>query len=321
MYRNRDMTAAFSRRTFVTTAAACVVAGPGALPSVAATADTKVTLLGTKGGPRVNRGRANPSSLVTAAGRSYVVDCGYGVTRQLVEAGVEATEVRTILITHNHSDHMLELGPLVYNAWAGGLREPIDVWGPPPVGRAVAGFLESLGYDIDIRMADEGRPDLRKLVRVHEVEAGEAPSAVFERDGVKVSAVKVRHPPITHAYAYRFDAPDRSVVLSGDTTYSPELITLARGADVLVHEVMHLGGLERLLARNPNAPTLRKHLLDSHTTTEQLGRVAAEAGVRTLVLSHFVPGDDPSITDAMWIEDVRKNFPGEIVVGRDLMTI
>ena len=313
------MTAAFSRRTFITTAACA--AGLGAPLSLAAPADTKVTLLGTKGGPRVNKGRTNPASLVTAAGRSYVVDCGYGVTRQLVEAGVEAREVRTILITHNHSDHMLELGPLVYNAWAGGLREPIDVWGPPPVGRAVAGFLESLGYDIDIRMGDEGRPDLRKLVRVHEVEAGDAPSAVFERNGVKVSAVKVRHPPITHAYAYRFDAPDRSVVLSGDTTYSPELIMLARGADVLVHEVMHLGGLDRLLARNPNAPTLRKHLLDSHTTTEQLGRVAAEAGVRTLVLSHFVPGDDPSITDTMWIEDVRKNFPGEIVVGRDLMTI
>jgi ribonuclease BN (tRNA processing enzyme) len=313
------MTAAITRRAFLTTSAACAIAGVP--PSGAAPADTKVTLLGTKGGPRVNRGRVNPSSLVTAAGRSYVIDCGYGVTRQLVEAGVEAHEVRTILITHNHSDHMLELGPLVYNAWAGGLREPVDVWGPPPVGRAVAGFLESLGYDIDIRMVDEGRPDLRKLVRVHEFEAGDEPSVVFERDGVKVNAVKVRHPPITHAYAYRFDAPDRSVVLSGDTTYSPELIMLAKGADVLVHEVMHLGGLDRLLARNPNAPTLRKHLLDSHTTTEQLGRVAAEAGVRTLVLSHLVPGDDPSITDAMWIEDVRKNFPGEIVVGRDLMTI
>lgn len=315
------MTIPFSRRAFLTTAAACAVAEPCARRSIAAPGDTKVTLLGTKGGPRVNRGRANPSSLVTAAGRSYVVDCGYGVTRQLVEAGVEAHEVRTILITHNHSDHMLELGPLVYSAWAGGLREPIDVWGPPPVGRAVAGFLESLGYDIHIRMEDEGRPDLRKLVRVHEFEATDMPSVVFEREGIKVSAVKVRHPPIARAYAYRFDTPDRSIVLSGDTTYSPELIALARGADVLVHEVMHLGGLDRLLARNPNAPTMRKHLLDSHTTTEQLGRVAAEAGARTVVLSHFVPGDDPSITDAMWIEDVRKNFPGEIVVGRDLMTI
>jgi ribonuclease BN (tRNA processing enzyme) len=315
------MTTALTRRALLTTAATCAIAGLVGPPSIAAPGDTKVTLLGTKGGPRVNRGRANPSSLVTAAGRSYVVDCGYGVTRQLAEAGVEAHQVRTILVTHNHSDHMLELGPLVYNAWAGGLREPIDVWGPPPLGRSVAGFLDSLGYDIDIRMEDEGRPDLRKLVRVHEVEAADTPTAVFARDGVKVSAVKVRHPPITHAYAWRFDAVDRSIVLSGDTTYSPELIALSRGADVLVHEVMHLGGLDRLLARNPNAPTLRKHLLDSHTTTEQLGRVAAEAGVRTLVLSHFVPGDDPTITDAMWTEDIAKTFAGEIVVGRDLMTV
>jgi ribonuclease BN (tRNA processing enzyme) len=311
------MATAMTRRAFLATTAACAVAPR----SIAAPGGTKVTLLGTRGGPRVNKGRANPASLVTAAGRSYVVDCGYGASRQLVEAGVEAHEVRTILVTHNHSDHMLELGPLVYNAWAGGLREAIDVWGPPPVGRIVAGFLESLGYDIDIRVEDEGRPDLRKLVRVHEFEAADTPSAVFDHDGLIVSAVKVRHPPITHAYAYRFDTLDRSIVLSGDTTYSPELIALARHADVLVHEVMHLGGLDRLLARNPNAPTLRKHLMASHTTTEQLGHVAAEAGVRTLVLSHFVPGDDPSITDAMWTEDVRKTFAGEIVVGRDLMTV
>jgi len=202
------------------------------------------------------------------------------------------------------------------------LREPVDVWGPPPIGKIVASFLDSVGYDIDIRMEDEGRPDLRKFVRVHEFEAPGAGSAtVFERDGLRVSAARVRHPPIAHAYAYRFDAPGRSIVLSGDTTYAPELIALAKGADVLVHEVMHLEGLDRLLSRIPNAPTLRKHLIDSHTTTEQLGRVAAEAGVRTLVLSHFVPGDDPSITDAMWTEGVRKSFSGEIVVGRDLMTI
>jgi len=280
--------------------------------------DTRLILLGTKGGPRVGRGRANPANVVMVNDRSYVVDCGYGVTRQLVDAGIEAHEVRTILITHNHSDHMLELGPLVYNAWAGGLREPIDVWGPPPVGKIMASFLESVAYDIDIRMGDEGRPDLRKLVRVHEFEP---PGPVFEADGLKVRSAKVRHPPLNHACAYRFDTPGRSIVLSGDTTYSPELIALAKGADVLVHEVMHLASIDRLLDRVPNAPALRKVLIDYHTTTEQLGHVAAEAGVRTLVLSHFVPGEDPSITDAMWAEGVRKNFAGEIVVGRDLMTI
>jgi ribonuclease BN (tRNA processing enzyme) len=320
------MTAAATRRAFLVTAGAYAAAGLAGRHAVAAPSDARVTLLGTKGGPRVNKGRANPSNLVTAAGRSYVVDCGYGVTRQLVEAGADAHDVRTILITHNHSDHMLELGPLIYNAWAGGLREPIDVWGPPPISKIVAGFLESVAYDIDIRIEDEGRPDLRKLVRVHEFDApiivaSTGAAAVFERDGLRVSATKVRHGPITHAYAYRFDTPGRSIVLSGDTTYSPELIALAKGVDVLVHEVMHLDGLDRLLARTPNAPTLRKHLLESHTTIEQLGHVAAEASVKTLVLSHFVPGDDPTITDAMWTEGVRKSFSGEIVVGRDLMTI
>jgi ribonuclease BN (tRNA processing enzyme) len=84
---------------------------------------------------------------------------------------------------------------------------------------------------------------------------------------------------------------------------------------------MHLASIDRMLSRVANAPALRRVLMDYHTTAEQLGHVAAEAGVRTLVLTHFVPGDDPSITDAMWVEDIRKNFAGEIVVGCDLMTI
>jgi ribonuclease BN (tRNA processing enzyme) len=272
-----------SRRRFLAAAGACGFAAAAGWRAAAADGEAKLVLLGTKGGPRVNRGAANPSNLVTAGGRSYVVDCGYGVTRQLVNSGTEAHEVRTILITHNHSDHMLELGPLIYNAWAGGLREPIDVWGPPPLASALPAFMDYVAFDIDTRMEDEGRPDLRKLVRVHEFEAQ---GPVFEAPGLKVSATKVRHPPITHAYAYRFDTPGRSIVLSGDTTHSPELIAFAKGADVLVHEVMHLGGIDHLLARNPNATTLRSHLLASHTTTEQLGEVAAAAQVKKLVLSH-----------------------------------
>jgi ribonuclease BN (tRNA processing enzyme) len=306
-----------TRRRFLAAAGACGLAATAGWRA-AAEGEAKVILLGTRGGPRVNKGPANPANLVVAGGRSYVVDCGYGVTRQLVNAGVEAHDVRTILITHNHSDHMLELGPLIYSAWAGGLREPIDVWGPPPLAAALPAFMEYMAFDIDTRVADEGRPDLRKFVRVHE---SEAQGPVFEAPGLKVSAVKVRHPPITNAYAYRFDTPGRSIVLSGDTTYSPELIAFAKGADVLVHEVMHLGGLERLLARVPNAATLRSHLLASHTTTEQLGEVAAAAQVKKLVLSHYVPADDPSITDAMWTEGVVKHYSGEIVLGRDLMTV
>jgi ribonuclease BN (tRNA processing enzyme) len=280
--------------------------------------DLKLVLLGNKGGPRVIKGFANPSSALLFNGKSYVVDCGYGVTSQLLAFGIQAQQLRTILITHNHSDHVLELGPLLYNAWAGGLREEIHVWGPPPVAQIVGDFLQSMKYDIDIRIADEGRPDLRKLVVVHEFEAS---GTVFETEGLKVSATKVRHPPLTHAYAYRFDTEARSIVLSGDTTYSPELIALAKGADVLVHEAMYLAGLDRLLSRNPNAATLRDHLLASHATTEQVGEAAAAAGVKTVVLYHFVPGDDPSITDEMWTEGVRKHFSGEVIVGKQLQVI
>jgi ribonuclease BN (tRNA processing enzyme) len=173
-------------------------------------------------------------------------------------------------------------------------------------------------FDIDTRIDDEGRPDPRKLVVAHDFGR---PGIVLQNDEVRVSACLVRHPPIKHAFAYRFDAKDRSVVISGDTTYAPELAVFAKGADVLVHEVMYLPGVEALLKRVPNVSRLRAHLLASHTTPEDVGKIAAQAGVKTLVLSHFVPGDDATITDEQWSEGVRKHFSGRIIVGKDLMEI
>jgi ribonuclease BN (tRNA processing enzyme) len=279
---------------------------------------TKLILLGTKGGPRVTGGRANPANVVMVDGEPFVVDCGYGVTRQLITAGIQPQQVRKILITHHHSDHILELGPLIYNIWVGGVHEPIDVWGPPPLRQIIDAFLASMAYDIDIRIDDEDRVDLRTLVRVHEFEA---PAVVHRTDRLRISAAKVMHPPLPHAYAYRFDAHDRSIVLSGDTCYWPDLIAFARGADVLLHEVMHLGGIDRLVARMPQIGRLREHLLAAHTTTQEVGKIAAAAGVKTLVLNHFVPGDDPTITDDMWCADPRKDFSGTVIAGRDLQVI
>ena len=143
----------------------------------------------------------------------------------------------------------------------------------------------------------------------------------MQNEDVKVTSATVIHPPIKHSYGYRFDTKDRSIVISGDTNYAPGLIALAKGADILVHEIMYLPGLDRIMARVPNAATLRKHIVDSHTAAEDVGRVAAQAQVKTLVLSHFVPGDDPDITDEMWSEGVRKHFKGPIIVGKDLMEI
>jgi len=299
------------------------MAAAAGMPAVYAQTESKkgsrLILLGTKGGPRVGaEGRANPSNLLLINGVPYVIDCGYGVSRQLVRAGVPLNSLRYIFLTHQHSDHNLEYGPLLYNGWATGLKQQVDVYGPPPLAGMTDAFMQSMKFDIDIRIADEGKPDLRKLINTHEIDHA---GPVFQNADVKVSALRVKHPPIENAYAYRFDATDRSIVFSGDTTYFPELATFAKGADVLVHEVMYLPGVDALVKRVPNASTLREHLLASHTLTEDVGRIAQAAGVKTLVLSHFVPGDDASITDDMWAEGVRKHYSGRIIVGRDLMEI
>src|SRR5712691_10979027 len=236
-----------SRRKFLSGTAALAAAALAPLRARAqgVSRKTRLVLLGTGGGPRViPNGRAKPANLVVANGVPYVVDCGSGVSQQLVRAGVPLNTLRYVFITHHHSDHDLDYGNLIYNAWVWGLRTPVDAYGPPPIKTMTEAYWQLNRFDIETRIADEGRPDLRKLVTAHEFSE---PGLVMQNADVKVTAARVRHPPIVHAYAYRFDAADRSIVISGDTAYSPELIALARGADVLVHETMHLGGLESLL--------------------------------------------------------------------------
>jgi ribonuclease BN (tRNA processing enzyme) len=162
-------------------------------------------------------------------------------------------------------------------------------------------------------MEEEGRPPLVPLVHTHEVAAG----PVLANDKVRVRCARADHYHVVD-YAWRFDTPDRSFVFSGDTGPSEALIALAQGADVLVHEAMLPSALGRIT--DGNAPRLMDHLRRSHTTTEELGRVAQAAGVGTVVLSHLVPAF-PTITDAMWIEGVRRHYRGRIVVGRDMMEI
>jgi ribonuclease BN (tRNA processing enzyme) len=309
------------RRQFLMGAAGLALPSgiPAPVPDAATPGGTRLILLGTKGGPALTRhGRANPGNLLLIRGVPYVVDCGYGTSRQLVSAGVALNAVRHLFISHHHSDHNFEVGAIPYNAWAAGSFGRIDVYGPPGLERIAAAFFDAMKFDIETRISDEGRPDFRKLVFFHEVDA---PGVVLENEDVKVTAALVRHPPIRPAFAFRFDARERSMVLSGDTAYAPELARFAKGADVLVHEALYLPGLDALLRRVPDAARLREHLIASHTTPEDAGRIAAEAGVSTLVLSHLVPGDDPSITDEQWSAGARRFFKGRIVVGRDLMEI
>ncbi len=310
------------RRRFIGAAASGVAAlWLGSAPASAQTpAKTRLILLGTKGGPSVatNTGRHLPSQVVIAGGVPYVVDCGLGVTGQLVRAGIDIRTLRHILITHHHSDHDLEYGNLLYTAWVQGLATQVDAWGPPPLAAMTEQFFALNQYDIATRMADEGRADPRGLVHVHEFSAG---GVVLENGDVKVTAALLPHPPVTPNFGYRFDAADRSIVISGDTAYSEATIALAKDADVLVHEAMHEQGMARLAQRFGNAARLLEHLKAAHTTTEDVGRVAAAAHVKLLVLSHLVPGDDAGITDAMWSAGARQHYQGPIIVGRDLMEI
>jgi ribonuclease BN (tRNA processing enzyme) len=279
---------------------------------------SRLILLGTAGGPTPKPNRSAPSQVIVVGDASYVVDCGNGVARQLILANLRLGSIKSVFITHQHSDHNADYGNLLLLAWGSDLATPVDTYGPPPLVAMTRDFLSLNGYDIQTRTADEGRPLLAPLIRPHEISAG---GVVMSDANVRVTAAVVEHPPVAPAFAYRFDCPDRSIVISGDTRPSRALIQLASGADVLVHEVMHVPSIESLLAREANATTLRDHLVASHTTTEQVGRIATEAGVKTLVLSHFVPGGFPFVPDEIWYDAVRPHFSGRIVVGKDLLEL
>jgi ribonuclease BN (tRNA processing enzyme) len=274
----------------------------------------RLVLLGTKGGPAIRKGGPSPTAnLLVIGGYPYVIDCGLGVTRGLVEAGLALPELRSIIITHLHSDHVLEMGPLIHTAWTAGLKEKVVVHGPAGTAAVWQGFLASLSYDIAIRIEDEGRPDLARMVEVREYGDG----AVFTDERVKLTALRVLHPPVTDCFALRFDHGIGSVVFSADTTYVPPLAEFARGADILVHEAIYEPGVDRLVARVGNGAHLKQHLLASHTLAEDVGRIATEAGVGLLALHHLVPADDPLVTEQHWIDALRSHYHGPLVVGRD----
>jgi ribonuclease BN (tRNA processing enzyme) len=258
------------------------------------------------------------AQVIVSSNVAYVIDCGDGVARQLVLAGVPLTSVRHIFITHHHSDHNADYGNLIWLAWTAGLNTRVDTWGPPPLEKMTKLFFEMNAYDIDTRSSNEGRPPLVPLLHVHELRDG---GNVMSDGTLKVTATLVDHPPVVPAFAYRFDAPDRSFVISGDTARSDNLVRLAQGAEVLVHSAMYPPAIDRLVARVPNAAALKASILAHQTSAEDAGRVAQAAGVKTLVLSHLVPPDDPEVTERMWIDAAQSHFRGAVVLGRDLMAI
>ena len=321
-----------SRRALLRAAAALpILPALGALTAAIAEAatgpGTKLVLLGTMGGPSVGRGRYMTSSVMLHAGKAHVCDCGYGATQQLVRAGVRLQDIRDVFITHHHPDHNIELGTLIYFAWYAGLEGPLNLYGPPPLKQITADYLRALKPDVDVWLQDLGRKPIGG-VNAHEIAAG---GPVMSSPDLEVAAAVVNHPPVVPALGYRFDFPDRSIVFSGDTAPVQSLARLARGADVLVHEAMYMPAMKTELNAVASGATegsaiagdrdkLWGHLMRSHTPVEDVGRIAAEAGVKTLVLYHQVP--ITGVADAQWIAAVREGgYGGEVVVGKDLMVV
>lgn len=276
-----------------------------------------VALMGVKGGPAIRPGSQMPcSTLLRLAGKTILIDAGLGATRGICDQGVALTDIDMIFVTHLHSDHYLELGPLFHTAWTAGLNRPVPVIGPKGLDVYWAGFQLAMSFDIDLRIRDEGRCDFNGLAEISVL----AESA--EHCGINVTAMRNMHPPITDSFALRFEANGKSVVLSGDTAYMPEMAAFAKGADLLVHEAMLRDGVEALCARMTNGDErLRSHILNSHTDASDAGQIAQNARVKQLALNHFVPDGDPDFTDAHWEQAVRKHWDGPLHLGQDGMVI
>lgn len=311
-----------------------------------------VHTLGTGGGPIVSSARAGTSTVVTVDGHAYVIDCGMDSIRNY-RTRHAWSDLRAVFLTHLHSDHVYDLGAFLVTGWevpGESFAQPIRVMGPGPLDRCpsdnpnaqtkpvlgtrdvVSGYIDRVyAPDIAIRREDEGRSDPWNWLDVQDIEipaeAGADPMTnrhpqmeafvIYQDEHVKVTAILVDHRLCFPAFGFRFDSAYGSVVISGDTTRSANLIQLAQGADLLVHEVIDL---EAILDTFPDGPTrsgIEVHLRESHTSFDDVGKIAREAGVNHLVLNHVVP-NTPGAAD---IEKIRRvaatDFGGPVDVAED----
>jgi len=272
----------------------------------------RVTLLGT-GCPQADPDRMGPSALIEGGGARVVVDLGSGVTQRLIQAGTRGSNLDLVLITHLHSDHVIDLYQLIVSAWHQGRDRPQRIVGPPGTRGFVEATMTLWRDEREMRIRHEKRPSTAALeVAVEEVEDGWAGQFA----GLTVRAVQVDHQPIPYALGFVFDDGVCRAAMSGDTRYCPALIDAARGADLLVHECF-------VHAEMQSAPGVRTAetvaaVAGYHTLSSEVGKVAREAGVGVLALTHFVP---TRFDRAAVLAEVRADFDGPILVGEDLMSI
>jgi ribonuclease BN (tRNA processing enzyme) len=309
---------------------------------------TELVLLGTAAAPFPVPGRAGISSALVVDGRVFVVDCGRGSPSRFADAGLDFARLEAVFVTHLHADHIGDLPGMILYPWgvrtgADGPLPPLRVYGPsrpgelpqgdatfhrettihperPAPGTAdlVDAILAGYAYHLNVMPLDCYMPDAGSLVRAVDIPVpgavgGSAQATVLDDGAVRVTAVAVTHGRAVPALGYRFDTADGSVVFSGDTTVNDDLIALARGADVLVHQVADLGYLGR---HGTDAAELER-MRALHTDVTEVGRVAERAGVGELILTHYLPADPAAISEKEWQQRARQGFSGTTTAGRD----
>ncbi len=334
---SRLMSAMLVAMTIVAQTAAGQNAQPVQTPQpVAASRITRLVLLGTQGGPRVNVDRAQSANVLIVNGTPYLIDAGNGVARQLSLAHLPLPSIHQIFITHNHDDHNADWGTLMGLAWTLGNTRPITVYGPRGTESMRQGFLQYFAPNAAAHNL-EGAANVppEAVILAHDIVA---PGLVYQDANIRVTAHENCHyhfskgTPGYHwqqSFAFRFDTPDRVIVFSGDTgPCGNALADFAKGADILVHEVIDVPAIEAVLRRPIPTPgfdtspariaALMNHMITEHSTPQEVGKTASKAGVRMVVLSHLIPGAS-SEPDNGYVEGVKQFYSGPVVVGRDLL--
>jgi ribonuclease Z len=272
--------------------------------------EIRVTLLGT-GNPPPVMDRFGPSILVEAGDKKLLFDAGRGAIQRMTQIKVGWQSIDGVFFTHLHSDHVVGFPDAWLTGWLISRRNrPLEVWGPPGTENMVSHLRQAFEFDIRFRISDDRAPPEGAVINAHEIGEG----VTYEQGGVRVTAIKVDHAPVEPAYGYRIEFGGRSVVLSGDTRVSDNLIRAAEGVDLLVHEVASPQSFQRAGTPADRA----KPIIEHHVTPEQAGEVFAKAKPRLALYSHIVP---PTATADDLVPGTRKNYRGPLEVGEDLMVI
>ena len=290
------------------------VGATGATTATQPAARTQIVLLGT-GTPRPDPKRSGPATAIVVNGTAYLVDAGPGVVRRAQAAvdngikGLAVASLQTAFITHLHSDHTVGLPDLIFTSWVQGRHVPLKLYGPPGISEMAKHILLAWQADIDIRTKGlEQRDATGATVEAHDVK----PGRIYQDANLAVTAFPVRHGEVP-AYGYRFDTADRSVVITGDTSPSPEVIDNCRKCDVLIHEAYAED------YRPADMAGWIAYRAKHHTTTTQLGELAAKAQPGLLIVYHRGIGPaGREISDQRYLEEIGRTFKGRVVIGQDL---